>query len=304
MTKEEFRQYMKAVGEEFENNPGRHLSEDELIEYQRGRLEETEREKVQAHLVQCDVCLEAFKDVNDFFDPTREGEEAISEREIDQEWKAFWQRVQAEEEAPARAPGLRRAGFWFGPRATFALAASVVLAIGFTVFWALQLRQETQQLARQLQTEQTRLKELEQENHRLQEQASAIEQNYESQLAQLRQPQLNLSLYDIYSRESIQRSGEGSEVNPVKVPPTARSFSLILNGEGQPEYPDYVIEIVDQKKQVRWRGAGLRRDIQGNFTMMLDRTFLSPGEYRLKLYGQKGGRSRGIAEYIILLSSQ
>jgi hypothetical protein len=126
-------------------------------------------------------------------------------------------------------------------------------------------------------------------------------QHYESQLAQLRQPQLNIPIYDIFSQESIRRSGDQSEVNRVAIPQTTKYFTLILNGEGQLTYPDYVIEIMDRKGQLVWRGEGLRRDSHGNVVMTLDKTFLGEGQYRLQLYGQRGGRTRRIAEYIVFI---
>ncbi len=303
--KEEFRHHLKAVRREFENSLGRHLSKEELIDYQQGRLAETAREEAQSHLVQCDVCLAAFKDVSDFFEPAREGEEPVSKVEVGRAWQTFWQRVQPEEKAATGASGLGRAGFWLNRRTTLALAGSLVAAIVLTGAWALWLRQENQQLNRRLQSEQSggadRLRQLEQENRRAREQAGTLKQEYASELAALRQPQLNAPIFDILSRKSIQRSGGGTETAVVEVPRTTRNFTLILNGEGQPEYPDYVIEILDSNDQLIWRGEGLRRSSDRNFVLTLDRAFLSEGPYHLKLYGQKGGRSKGIAEYAIVL---
>jgi len=77
-TREEFQRYMTAISGE-EDRLSRHLSEDELIEYQQGRLEDLERDTIQSHLVQCDACIAVLKQVSDFFEPAREGEEAISD---------------------------------------------------------------------------------------------------------------------------------------------------------------------------------------------------------------------------------
>jgi anti-sigma factor RsiW len=54
---------------------GRHLDEEELVAYGRGQLEDVEAERLQSHLLRCDRCLTAFKDVVDFFGELREGEE-------------------------------------------------------------------------------------------------------------------------------------------------------------------------------------------------------------------------------------
>jgi hypothetical protein len=146
-----------------------------------------------------------------------------------------------------------------------------------------------------------RVKELEQETRRLQKQVNVLQQNYESQLAQLRQPAVNAPIYDILPRGSIARAGGRSEMNRIKVPPTTRNFVVILYRDSGQDYPDYALEIVDQKGQVRWRGEGLKPNRDGNFVMTLDRTFLGEGRYHLKLYGQASGRSRMIAEYIIVV---
>ncbi|GBC83372.1 hypothetical protein HRbin10_02519 [bacterium HR10] len=97
------------------------------------------------------------------------------------------------------------------------------------------------------------------------------------------------------------RSGQTNPVNGVTVSPGARSFTLVLNGEGLPEYPSYAIEMVDRQGVVRWRAVGWQRDRRGNFTLTLDRAFLSPGTYRLTLYGQQRKRLHRIAEYLVAL---
>jgi len=301
-TREEFQRYMTAISGE-EDRLRRHLSEEELIEYQHGRLQAIERDEIQSHLVQCDACIAVLKQVSDFFEPAREGEEAISDVEIGREWKTCWQRIQTEERDIRRAQRFKRAGFWLNPRVAYAVAASLIVAVGLTGAWALWLRQEKQQVVARLQAEQASWSErrsaLERDNRQLQEQARALEQSYESQLAELRQPQVNARAYDIYSRAFIQRSADESEVNRINLPPATTSFILILNGEGQPAYPDYVIELMNQNGERVWRNEELRRDSSGNFPIKFDRTFLSQGKYTLKLYGQTGRRTKRIAEYAI-----
>ena len=181
----------------------------------------------------------------------------------------------------------------------YARAASVLVVVGLIGAWALKLRQEQQQVTRQWHIEQERVRELEQETRRLQEQASTLQQTYESQLAELRQPQLNPPSYDVMAQDFIQRSGEA--VQPVCIPPAAKTFRLILIGEGRPRYPGYGVEMFNREGQSVWRGDGLKRDDNGDFVMMLGRAFLPPGAYRLKVYGQRGGRSREIGAYVILV---
>jgi|DewCreStandDraft_5_1066085.scaffolds.fasta_scaffold00540_37 anti-sigma factor RsiW len=135
---DEFRRYLEALDGEWEDQAGRHLQEDELIAYARGQLA-TDVERLQSHLLRCDACAAALKDVADFFGPRREGEEPIGERALRREWKTFWRRVQAEEGAAARKP----LPIGFASRAMFALAASLLVAVGLMGFWTWHLRQET-----------------------------------------------------------------------------------------------------------------------------------------------------------------
>jgi len=300
----ELRRYLQALDGEWEDHLRRHPDEDEMIAYVRGELEAGDAERMRSHLVRCDACAAALKDVADFFEPIREREGPIPERVRRRQWKTLWRRVRAEERAIVR----KDVPAWFRTRAMFALAASLFVIIGFLSFWTWHLRREMQRLAQQAQTERIRRVELERENRRLQERTGAIERDYESrlkelesQLAQLREPQWNIPVYDLLSREFLLRSGSASVVNRIVVSRTARSFSLVLTAEDQPKYPTYAIEIVDRDGRLHWRAGGIRRDRHGALTVTLNRAFLSPGEYQLNLYGQRDRRLQKIAEYIVSL---
>jgi hypothetical protein len=289
---------------------GPHPSEEALIAYQQGRLDEAQRETMQSHLVECDTCLAAMKNVLDFFEPLRDGESPIATAEISREWQVFTQRMKTEKAAAEFTTEVKPHKGWLNPRLIFAVAASLILGIGLTAAWALRLRQERQQLVAQLQTQQTtwlnQQKQLQEENRRLQEQAGNLQQLLESQQAQLkqmnqvRQPDLNVSVYDVMSREFTQRSGDTREVTRVRMSPISKGFTLVLNGHDQPNYPSYVLKIVNQRGQQMWRSDGLRRDEEGNFCVGLDRSFLPPGKYHLFVFGPKGHLQR-IAEYVILI---
>ena len=159
------------------------------------------------------------------------------------------------------------------------------------------------QLAEQRNSEQEKLRRLEEENRRLREQAGTAQRNYESQLAELQGPQLNAQVYDILPQELIVRSGDESGANQITLPPGRQKFTLILNGAGLKAYPNYSIEIINQRGRTIWRGKGLKRGKDGNFVMTLDRTFLNKGEYRLKLYGQTDGGAQSAAEYRIVVNN-
>jgi hypothetical protein len=291
---EEFSQYVGAVRKEVELNPGPHPSEDELIAYHRGQLKEQQREKIQSHLVQCPECISSFREMSAFFESSPEGDQPLSEAELDRKWEAYRRRVQAEE-PPAPTTSLRRGGFWQHRRATFALAASLLI-IAVTSAWALWLRRENQ-WGTQEKSWAERLTELEEENRRLQDQTKTLE----SQLAELRQPAMNAPIYDLLPRAALPRAGSESNVYRIKTPATAKNFVLILHRAGNQGYSSYEIEIVDASGKQLWRESGLRPNSDGSFVLTLDRTFLSQGQYRLKLYGQSDNRSHVIADYVILI---
>jgi hypothetical protein len=246
-----------------------------------------------------------FKGVMTFFGPAGEAAEPIGEAALDRKWEALWPRVAGKDQPPTLAHDVKPTGFWFHPRALFALAASLVVALGVMSFWALRLRNETRELARQLQAVQTtstdQMKALEQERQRLQQQASAMQHNYESQLAQLRLPSVNAPIYDLMPRGSVPRSGGENETHRIQVPATVRNVVMILHRDDDRIYPSYAVEIVNPQGQLQWRGEGLQPTSDGGFVITFDRTFLSSGTHRLNLYGQSGGRARKIAEYVVLV---
>jgi hypothetical protein len=302
---------MTNANPEFHYDSTHHPSDDELVTYLHGRLPENAYEWVQSHLVECDACLEQFRDMQDFFDTHRKDEQIISE-DISHEWSALWNRIKDEEKREGRLPAPRRERFWRNPPVSVALAAMLLVALAIGV-WAVRLRRQKQELTRQLESAQQRsaqlqgeqqnlaerLAQTEQEKLGLQERVRAAEQSPGSQRVESSKPELNVPIYDLYAVDFSRRSGNTSAVNRIKVPSAASSIVLILNGEGLPSSSSYGIEILGNSGQVIWRAKGLRKGNLGNFTMTMERTVLRKGTYRLKLYG--GGSPRPLAEYVMLI---
>ena len=290
-----------------------HPADEQLIDYLAKRLDEADRESIQTHLVECDRCLATFKEAGDFFEPHRDNEPMITE-DIELEWRTFWNRINDNEQATAasaqaadRPPARRRLGFWLSPAVSIALAVLVAaVALGM---WAFQERRANRQLARQLEVEQQRAsqleieqqnlsdrtKELEQENSILLGRSRSVEQSHQSQRADLKPPEINAPIFDLYPRGFVTRSADGSEVNRIKVPSAAKSITLILNSEGIKVLPSYNVEIRDGSRAV-WRGSGLERGSYGNFSMTLDPAFLGKGTFQLRIYGPP---SQQLAEYLL-----
>jgi hypothetical protein len=303
--KEEWREYVRAAWSERAAGPSGHLSEEELVRYHRGQLAEPEQARVEAHLATCAPCLGSLADVSDFL-------QSISERD-EPGFEALWQRVEADASPASERPTPGQAGFWVRSRVLFAVAAGFFVAFALTAMWALSLRSEVRQLAQQppqSNRAMEQLRHLEQENRGLQEQLKALQQEgrrwqdqltaAEQEVAHLREPEVNVPVINIYPRDDKQRSGDQTNVNRIGLPAKARTFTLMLS-DYEPGHQGYAVELVDPAGRTIWRGDGLKPNEAGDLTVKLDRTFLGRREYTLRLYGQRDGRPRRIAEYLVVV---
>jgi hypothetical protein len=300
---------MTILNQQFQYDSTHHPSDEQLIKYFDGKLPEAGNENLQAHLADCDNCLEVFKDVRDFFETHREDDEVVAEGRFSA-WTAFWKKIREEEnENIHHAVFVPRSRINTSTAVAIAALLLVVLALGI---WVIRQRRQEQTLAEQLERARqqnaelqvnqenlmTRTKELEQQILQLQERAR-VDDSGKPQSAGSRKPELNPPIYDLYARDFTQRSGSQSEVNQIKVPASANSIILILNGEGLASSPNYGVEIVNDVGKLIWRARGLRKGQLGNLTLTIDRSFLGAGTYRLKLYGQEGWSSKALAEYVM-----
>ena len=285
------------------------IEDNDVIElYVLNKLSADERRAFQEHFFECDQCFEQAQIAARFTagvrDASRTGVLAADQTG----------RLPLQSRLSPVGLTRRWAGGWLMP----ALAASLLLAVALTALWALSLRPENRQLAElkaeqsrasdQLQRLDAKIRELEasdsasqeqreslrEENRRLKEQLTATERQLETQLAQLRQPDINVPVRNIYPVGDSQRSSATDEINRIRVPRGTRTFVLIL-GDYKAGYSDYRIEIMDSSGRVVARREGLKPDQGGELSVMLNRTLMSQGKYRLKLYGGQ----QPIAEYVI-----
>ena len=281
------------------------LARNETIErYLRHELPADERLAFQEHYFDCDECFEQVQMTAHFVagvrDAARNGVLA-GERPEQTRWAA----------------GLFNHG-WIFRWATPALAVSLLVALAVIGWWSWSARRQNQQLAQQtaehnqakqeLQRSQARIRELEasgsasqaekeglqQEIKRLKDQVAAAERQRGDQLAQVRQPDTRLPTINIYPVGDAQRSGGTSEVNQLRLPPGTRRFVLLLS-DFQPRLANYQLEILKSSGQMISRRAGLKPDRNGEIGVTLNRSLLSQGNYRLKLFGQ----GKLIAEYVV-----
>ena len=307
---QELRIYMKAARAKFNDGNGRHLSEDEMIAYCREPMAAAERAEARLHILQCNHCLQLFRDVSDFFEPRREDEEEIDQLQIRRAWNDFWPRVRTERKMATRiVERVRRIPF---PGAAWPLAAGLLITLGLAPAFVWRERQEKRQAqlqiaqlqnrqqdleARLSQTERTAGNQIEQERERRAE-AEARVKELQIRLNGLSQSQQNTPIYII---GSVTRGQQ--EDSDVSIPRTTRTFILSLDVYNPNEFPEYVVEIFDQHGQ-RVKGmSGLRPVGMGKrLNLTLDRGSLKEGKYLIKLSGRRGGTKKKLEEYSLLLS--
>lgn len=293
------------------------LEQQETVErYVRHGLAADERRAFQEHFFACDECFEQVQTTARFVAGVREASRA---------GVLTAERAGRPRPTSRLLPAFLKQG-WLAQWARPAAAASLLVALALVSLWALSLRRQNQRLAEQTagqKDEQTaeqgraaeRLRDLEakireleagdsasreekesltQEVGRLKEQLAATERERETYLAQRTRPEVNVPVRNIYPVGDSQRSGGGGEINRLQVPRGSRTFVLIL-GDYKPGYTDYRLEILDSGGRVLARWAGLRPGPDGDLSVLLDRTLLSRGKYRLRLYG----RREQVAEYVV-----
>jgi hypothetical protein len=86
------------------------------------------------------------------------------------------------------------------------------------------------------------------------------------------------------------------------VPQDADYLFLVLQVLDTRPFDDLRLEIVRRDTGARvWSRDGLTRNKLNEVRLALPRTLLSPGEYRLHLFGAEGGSVEPVAEYDLKL---
>jgi len=88
----------------------------------------------------------------------------------------------------------------------------------------------------------------------------------------------------------VERSGRAGESNQLRVPRGTRAFVLIL-GDYKTGYSNYHLEVRDPSGRLVANEPDSSRMKTVSLSVLLNRTLLSRGKYRLKLYG--GGKPIG-----------
>jgi hypothetical protein len=222
--------------------------------------------------------------------------------------------------APAKTPvvPLRRRPAFFGN--PFALAASVLLMVslglGGGVLWQdrrievlarerarteQELRQERERLAGELRrAEKAHRRELNETERKAQEarqrdweRIAELEQRLED--ASRPESQLNVPFVALSPRDPVR----GEEIEELALTAKTGLFFLILSVVDTRPFSTYRLEMVNKKTgRVVWKGEGLKTGGDLNeVSLLLPRDALSPGDYRLRLYGLKNRKAEQVGEY-------
>ena len=314
----EFRAYMKAAQTTM-NDDGQHLSEARIIAYCRRAMPDDEAEAAQAHLVNCEQCIALFRSARDFVEGPGSEDEEINATETDEAWASLLQRLPKttavdDVETNVVRPDFsrpREQRFLGGPRLTLALAASLIISfsvlglLGWRLWQEQNSRRQSQQAALELENRQReleqRLSQLEQtgadELKREREQRLAAEaerDQLQSLLATAHPEQPNIPVYPF--RLSFERgSEEDLSLSFKKGVPAVR---LRLFQSKPYEFPEYAIELVNQRGQVVYELSRLRpARADGALNVLLNRAGFATGKYKLRLLGRQGVTKKQLGEF-------
>ena len=282
MSTVEIRACMRRVIDE-SGSPGPCVAPSELADYLQNGCDPDRRESIQAHLIACDECREALRDLASFSAAAESP--AATDPNVERKWKEFRKGIRSEE----RKRGWRHlwlTGFQPAFSAACAVAAFLSLGWGFLLqqkFSALQVAYGT--LARQ------------------QSDALGMARRFESEVAVLRAPQVNLPVFDALPAGSAERSGGERQPNVFTLPASGR-FALLLSGAAGQADAEYSIAIRNERGDQVFSSRGLKPDYQGNLVLTFDRGFLQAGRYGLEVGERTQNGFAAVATYAIRLTAQ
>ncbi len=297
------------------------LDSETLLWASTGELSQPERERMVDHLITCSHCAEEYRLVRSL-QPWAEQVAATEvviqppprkEERVERPRDSWWRRLTAV--APARL--------------SYAMAAVfliVSLALGA---WIVILQQGQQQLVARLNDQlekkdeamaaatgsleaaRRQLEEARRRSGRDETEIAKLRQSYETQIVDLRQrvnqlsqPQLNIPIIDLDPQRDPARGGSHGGTQTIRIPAEANSFTVILNVAGEPAYPNYALELTNQRGNIVWRGQGLRKSAYNTFSVGLSRLLLPAGQYQIKLYGLRGQQKGLVEEYAVRVAYQ
>lgn len=283
-----------------------------------GELKAAEREQVATHLGSCPTCGEEYQLILSL----KPWAAQVATR-IRPEYATTPQPITVSDSQPNWLDWLR--SIFTIPVVPYAAAAMLLLVTSFLAYKLISLRHENQQLLASAQIYQQQVRGTEttigQVNDELQRTRQQLDETNrkaqlaESQVAELQraaeqkaksetvvQPQFNVPIIDLAPQDT--RGQAGSESKKIDVPAGVNFVTLILNINGQPNFSDYALEILDRQGKAVYQGKGLKKNAENSFTIAISRSQLASGQYRFKLYGIQQGQQTLIQDYLVQLRYQ
>jgi hypothetical protein len=297
------------------------LTEERFERLTTGDTTSQERTQAANHLSVCSDCAEEYRILRSLR-PLAEHAEAIlaaSEGAPGTE-----RRLRAAERADARPEAFWRSlvALVSPTRATFALAALLLISLALGLWLVLLRRGDDREIARlnrELNERDRTLasvkESLDETRRRLdetirrseQEKSAGDSKRYEDEIALLRQtvtelsrPQLDAPIIDLYSADQTRGNTMGDAAR-IETPPAASIVTLILNIAGQPSHSTYAVEILDSNGKQVWRGQRARKGPDHAVNLTLVRRMIPSGRYLLRLYGLRDGKQEPVADYPVLI---
>lgn len=191
--------------------------------------------------------------------------------------------------------------------AAYAVATALLVLSLACAVWVIMLRRENARMTARLEEQLSNRDQISQslaETRRQLEEVMRRAEEQRKEIAEMRrsvddlsQPQVNVPIADLELQDV--RGGAGGGVSTVAAPAGANLFLLILHVAGGPPFSDYALEISDGQGQRVWRARGLRRSQEDTFTVALQRRLLPAGQYRLRLFGLRAGKSESVGDYTL-----
>jgi hypothetical protein len=116
-------------------------------------------------------------------------------------------------------------------------------------------------------------------------------------------PDVNVPIIDLNPQDAG-RGDQNQKATTIQLPSDTDLFTLILNLSGDDSSRNYSLEVTDRNNRTIWTSRDLRKSPYNNFTVAMRRSSFAAGEYRLRIYGVRGGRREVIEEYAIRLLYQ
>lgn len=244
---------------ESESAPGSHIEPGVLVGYRQQILADAEMQSVREHLSQCRECADLFLELSAFLaaEPTGDGStRAMSEaaetdldeppgesRDEEIAWQAIRERLELTSSTATEVAPVRPSPTRPSPTSW---RSPLGLALAATLLLVIGLGFRLVSL--------------------------------ENQIDQLRAPLVNVAIVHLrppgLTREALEEStirGEG------------KRFVLVVTPPSFPDTTEHSIEIVTPDGDSVWTVHGLWPTRAGTFDLVLDRYFVTPGEYRVRL---------------------